>query len=172
MVSKGLSAFGGVRFGEGQSPSPRTTLAILLALLLSMAPAWAAFLPGDRLADPAAEARAQALGREVRCMVCQGQSIEDSEADLARDLRRLIRERMEAGDGDVAIRSFLHARYGDFVLLRPPFSVFTLVLWMTPLLALMVGLAIIVGRRRRVATGPQPLTAEERAALERITRGS
>jgi cytochrome c-type biogenesis protein CcmH len=141
-------------------------------LFLSIAPAWAAFLPGDRLADPAAEARAQALGREVRCMVCQGQSIEDSEADLARDLRRLIRERMEAGDSDVAIRSFLHVRYGDFVLLRPPLSVFTLILWSAPLLALIVGLSIIIGRRRRLATGPAPLTDEERAALERITRGS
>ena len=105
-------------------------------------------------------------------MVCQGQSIEDSEADLARDLRRLIRERMEAGDGDVAIRAFLHARYGDFVLLRPPLSVFTLILWLTPLLALIVGLSIIIGRRRRLATGPAPLTDEERAALERITRSS
>ncbi len=104
-------------------------------------------------------------------MVCQGQSIEDSEADLARDLRRLVRERMEAGDSDPTIRSFLHERYGDFVLLRPPLSVFTLVLWATPLLALIVGLTVIYGRRRRVA-GPEPLTEEERARLERITRGS
>lgn len=153
-------------------PFPRVTITTLLVLFLGIASAWAVFLPGDRLTDPAAEARAQALGREVRCMVCLGQSIEDSEADLARDLRRLIRERMQAGDSDVAIRSFLLARYGDFVLLRPPLSVFTLILWSTPLLALIVGLAIIVGRRRRLATGPMPLTDDERAALERITRGS
>lgn len=171
----GFQGPSGLWLGEvwrGAAPLSKTTLATLLAFFLSLAPAWAVFLPGDRLADPAAEARAQALGREVRCMVCQGQSIEDSDADLARDLRRLIRERMEAGDSDGAIRSFLHARYGDFVLLRPPLSAFTLILWSTPLLALILGLGIIVGRRQRLAAGPAPLTDAERMMLERITRGS
>ncbi|MCX7931219.1 MAG: cytochrome c-type biogenesis protein CcmH [Rhodovarius sp.] len=144
-------------------------LALLLALLAG--PAGAAFLPGDRLADPAAEARAQALGREIRCMVCQGQSIEDSEADLARDLRRLVRERIEAGDSDAAIRRFLHERYGDFVLLRPPLSAFTLLLWASPLLALALGLAVILARRRQPPPAPAPLSPEEQARLERIIRG-
>lgn len=142
---------------------------LILALALLPGLAMAAFLPSDRLADPAAEARAQAIGREVRCMVCQGQSIEDSDADLARDLRRIIRERLQAGDGDAAVRGFLQNRYGDFILLRPPFSVATALLWATPALALLFGL-LLVRRRRAPALATAPLTAEEQARLEELAR--
>jgi len=139
---------------------------LLLVLALLPGLALAAFLPADRLADPVAEERAQAIGREVRCMVCQGQSIEDSDADLARDLRRIIRERLTAGDSDPAVRGYLHDRYGDFVLLRPPFSVATALLWATPALAFLFGLVLV--RRRRSAAAPAPLTAEEQARLEQL----
>lgn len=141
-------------------------LLLLFALLPGLA--LAAFLPADRLADPAAEARAQSIGREVRCMVCQGQSIEDSDADLARDLRRVIRERLAVGDDDGAVRGFLHNRYGDFILLRPPFSLATALLWATPALAFLLGLVLV--RRRRQSAGPAPLTAEEQARLEQLAR--
>ena len=137
-----------------------------LALLPGLA--MAAFLPADRLADQAAEARAQSIGREVRCMVCQGQSIEDSDAELARDLRRIIRERLAAGDDDGAVRGFLHNRYGDFILLRPPFSIATALLWATPALAFLLGLVLV--RRRRTTTDATPLTAEEQARLDQLAR--
>ncbi|MBC7433559.1 MAG: cytochrome c-type biogenesis protein CcmH [Rubritepida sp.] len=141
---------------------------LLLPFALLPGLALAAFLPADRLADPAAEARAQSIGREVRCMVCQGQSIEDSDADLARDLRRVIRERLAVGDDDGAVRGFLHNRYGDFILLRPPFSLATALLWATPALAFLLGLVLV--RRRRQSAGPAPLTAEEQARPEQLAR--
>ncbi len=139
-----------------------------LAFVLLPRLALAAFLPADRLSDPAAEARAQAIGREVRCMVCQGQSIEDSDADLARDLRRIIRERLTAGDEDGAVRGYLHDRYGDFILLRPPFSIATALLWATPALAFLFGFFLI--RRRRAVPLAAPLTAEEQARLDQLAR--
>ena len=140
-----------------------------LALLVLWAlPAFAQPLPADRLPNPAAEARAQTIGREIRCMVCQGQSIEDSDADLARDLRRIIREKLVAGQDEGQIREFLHARYGDFILLRPPFSAATALLWATPVLALGFGILMLVLLRRR-ATPPVPaLSAEEEAALAKL----
>ena len=141
---------------------------LVFAALLAPGLALAAFLPSDRLADPAAEARAQSIGREVRCMVCQGQSIEDSDADLARDLRRIIRERLQAGDDDGTVRSYLQNRYGDFILLRPPFSLATGLLWGTPVLALLFGL-FLIRRRRAVAVPAAPLTAEERARLDQLS---
>jgi cytochrome c-type biogenesis protein CcmH len=127
--------------------------ALALLLLILAAPAFAAVgTPEERLRDPALEARAQALGRELRCLVCQNQSIEDSNADLARDLRLLVRERIAAGASDDQVMQFVHSRYGDFVLLRPPVSAATLLLWATPVLALAGGIALILlMRRRRVA---------------------
>jgi cytochrome c-type biogenesis protein CcmH len=101
-------------------------------------------------------------------MVCQGQSIEDSDADLARDLRRIIRERLQAGDDDGSIRGYLQNRYGDFILLRPPFSLATGLLWGTPLLALLFGL-FLIRRRRAVVVPAAPLTAEERARLDQLS---
>ncbi|MGG5820303.1 cytochrome c-type biogenesis protein [Falsiroseomonas sp. HW251] len=119
------------------------------------------------LPDPAQEERARALGREIRCMVCQNQSIEDSEASLARDLRLIVRERIAAGDSDAGVIEFLHARYGDFVLLKPPFAWSTAALWATPLIAVLGGLGLIVGLRRRAAATPPPapLTEDERKRL-------
>ena len=139
-----------------------------MAFTLLPGVALAAFLPTDRLADPAAETRAQEIGREVRCMVCQGQSIEDSDAELARDLRRIIRERLEAGDSDGAVRGYLHNRYGDFILLRPPFSIATALLWATPALAFLFGLVLV--RRRRAVAAPGPLTPEEQARLDELAQ--
>ena len=101
-------------------------------------------------------------------MVCQGQSIEDSDADLARDLRRIIRERLEAGDSDGAVRGYLHNRYGDFILLRPPFSIATALLWATPALAFLFGLVLV--RRRRAAATADPLTPEEQARLDELAQ--
>jgi cytochrome c-type biogenesis protein CcmH len=140
-------------------------LLILLALLASP-PALAVSSPADMLPDPAAEARARALGREIRCMVCQNQSIEDSEVSLARDLRLIVRERIVAGDTDAEVKSFLHARYGDFVLLRPPFSWSNAALWATPLVALLAGMGLILlARRRAPPPAPPPLTEAEARRL-------
>ena len=141
-------------------------LALLLVLLLPVQ-ALAVGNPADMLPDPAQEDRARTLGRDIRCMVCQNQSIEDSEVGLARDLRLIVRERITAGDTDAEVRAFLHARYGDFVLMKPPFAWSTAILWATPLVALAAGLGLILAMRRRIATIPAapPLTDEERKRL-------
>ncbi|WP_198373691.1 cytochrome c-type biogenesis protein [Roseomonas rosulenta] len=152
----------------------RRLIAALPLLLALAGPAAAAVSrPEDRLPDPALEARAQEIGRELRCMVCQNQSIEDSDADLARDLRRIVRERVTAGDDPSAVMRFVHARYGDFVLLRPPFNPVTALLWAMPAIALGGGLAVIVLRRRRAVAGldPAPLTEAERRRLADLERG-
>ncbi len=121
--------------------------------------------PDEMLKDPALEARARHLSQELRCMVCQNQSIDDSEAPLARDLRVLVRERLEAGDSDQQVLDFLVARYGEFVLLKPPFKLDTLLLWGLPPLALLAGLVGIAADgappRTSVAQAPQPLTPQE-----------
>jgi cytochrome c-type biogenesis protein CcmH len=141
-------------------------LLLLLALLLPLH-AYAVSNPADMLPDQAQEARARELGRDIRCMVCQNQSIEDSEVGLARDLRLIVRERIVAGDTDAQVKAFLHARYGDFVLLKPPFSWSTAALWATPAIAVLLGLGLILAMRRRQAqvAGPPPLTEEERRRL-------
>nr|WP_245215979.1 cytochrome c-type biogenesis protein [Pararoseomonas baculiformis] len=145
---------------------------MLFALLLAPSLALAVGRPSEMLPDPAAEARAQAIGRELRCMVCQNQSIEDSEADLARDLRRLVRERVAEGDSNTAVRDYVHARYGDFVLLRPPFNWVTAPLWALPAVLLGLGALVLLRMRRRLATrgGPTPLTDEERARLAALEK--
>ena len=144
---------------------------VLLLLLVLTFPALAAVgRPEDRLADPALESRAETIGRELRCMVCQNQSIEDSDADLARDLRRLVRERVAAGDSDAAVVAFIHDRYGDFVLLKPPFNAVTALLWAMPGIALGGGLIALLARRRRIAAEPPPLTEAERARLAELER--
>jgi cytochrome c-type biogenesis protein CcmH len=143
--------------------------ALLVATLLALAPLPAAAQIGDttyRLADPAQEERARELGKGLRCLVCQNQSIEDSDASLARDLRRLVREQIEQGASDQDVIRFVHERYGDFVLLRPPVNAFTFVLWATPALALLGGLLVIWRARRRAAgIGDTDLTEAERARL-------
>jgi cytochrome c-type biogenesis protein CcmH len=138
-------------------------------------PAAYAVQPDEIMSDPAKESRARDLSRELRCMVCQNQSIDDSEAPLARDLRLLLRERIAAGDSDAQVIDFLVARYGEFVLLKPRLAPHTLLLWLLPPLALAGGgLALwAYGRRRSRSAAaeaqfPPKLTAEEEARLERL----
>jgi cytochrome c-type biogenesis protein CcmH len=146
---------------------------LICALLLLAMPAFAAVTdPAEMLRDPAQEERARSIGRELRCMVCQNQSIEDSDADLAKDLRRIVREQVTAGRTDADIMAYLHDRYGDFVLLRPPVKAATLLLWGTPAIAVIGGLALIIGmRRRRDAATATDLSTEERQRLARIESG-
>jgi cytochrome c-type biogenesis protein CcmH len=132
--------------------------------------------PDEMMRDPAQEARARALSRELRCMVCQNQSIDDSDAPLARDLRLLVRERIGAGDTDSQVMDFLVARYGAFVLLKPRFEAQTYALWLLPPLALGIGaiLLLLAVRRRRLAgelrgdTDVAPLNSEEQAQLAEL----
>ena len=147
-----------------------------IALLLTLAPtASFAVRPDEVLKDPALEARARHLSEELRCMVCQNQSIDDSEAPLAHDLRVLVRQRLEAGDSDRQVLDYLVARYGDFVLLRPPFKPETLLLWGLPPVALAVGLValILMARRRKpVPTAVEALSPEEQTKLATLVGSS
>jgi len=148
-------------------------IALAIALPLALSGAAAAVEPGERLADPALEARARALSKDLRCLVCQNQSIDDSSAEIARDLRRLVRERLAAGDSDSAIRDYLVARYGDFVLLDPPVKPVTYLLWVGPGLLLagaILAAAFVLRRQRRGAEAP-PLSREERARLDTLLKG-
>lgn len=147
-------------------------LARALALLLLLAVPARALEPGEALADPVLEARARAISSELRCLVCQNQSIDDSHADLARDLRLLVRERLTSGDSDQQVRDYLVARYGDFILLKPPFKAGTLLLWGGPFLFLLAGAgALVVFARRRgaVIIEPEALSEAEQAELACIT---
>ena len=154
----------------------RKLIAILFALMTALAaPAALAVQPDEVMSDPARESRARELSRELRCMVCQNQSIDDSDAPLARDLRLLVRERIASGDSDSQVIDFLVARYGEFVLLKPRFNSRTLLLWLLPPLALAGGgLALWVNMRRRSGAGAREdesllkLTADEEARLERL----
>jgi cytochrome c-type biogenesis protein CcmH len=132
---------------------PRTICLGLLLLLSVSFPLYAVEL-NEMLANPTLEARARALSKELRCMVCQNQSIDDSEAPLAHDLRVLVRERLKAGDSDAQVMEFLVARYGEFVLLRPPLSWHTAVLWCLPPLALIIGMTLILAVIRRSRAAP------------------
>lgn len=148
------------------------TLLALLNLLLA-GPVLAATSPAEMLQDPVLEARARAIGQELRCLVCQNQSIDESDADLAHDLRRLVRERLVAGDSDQAVLDYVHARYGDFVLLRPPIEPVTWLLWFGPAALLLLGGGLILAfyRGRRGSEAPPELDAAERARLERLMSG-
>ncbi|MBI4366038.1 MAG: cytochrome c-type biogenesis protein CcmH [Deltaproteobacteria bacterium] len=131
--------------------------AMIALLTVLLAPTLAfAVTPDEVLKDPALEARARDLSRELRCMVCQNQSIDDSEAPLAKDLRVLVRERLSKGDSDNQVLDFLVARYGNFVLLRPPLELHTLLLWGLPPVALLAGLTVLIvlARRRKVVPAP------------------
>ena len=147
--------------------------AVLLALALLFVPCAApAIQPDEVLADPALESRARGITAELRCVVCQSESIDESNAEIARDLRLLVRERLMAGDSDAEVRDFVVARYGEFVLFRPPFSRANAPLWLAgPVLAL-AGLtlaAVFIRRRARATPAPaEPLTPEEEARLARI----
>jgi cytochrome c-type biogenesis protein CcmH len=142
-------------------------------LLLAAALPALAVEPAERLADPALESRARAISAELRCLVCQNESIDESHADLAHDIRMLVRERLTAGDSDAATVQAVVNRYGDFVLLKPPVEPATYVLWFGPVALLLVGLAgTIVWLRRRTAVGEPipPLTDAERQRLDGLLR--
>jgi cytochrome c-type biogenesis protein CcmH len=136
-------------------------LAAALAAVLCIA---AASDPAERLPDPAQEARARELFQQVRCMVCQNESIDDSDAELAHDLRQLVREQVKAGRSDAQIRTYLTDRYGEFVLLKPSFSLGNLLLWGAPALVVALGL-LLLSRAVRNRPRDEELTASEAAKL-------
>jgi cytochrome c-type biogenesis protein CcmH len=152
----------------------RVFAALALCLILWAGTALAVSDPSELLSNPAQEARAESIGQGLRCLVCQNESIEDSNADLARDIRTIIRQQVVAGRTDHQIVAYMVQRYGSFILLRPPFNPLTAILWVTPVLALVVGLGIAFiaarQRRRNPSQGPAPLTETERARLETILR--
>jgi cytochrome c-type biogenesis protein CcmH len=155
--------------------STKFILLLLACVVCLGAPAAYAVQPDEIMSDPAKELRARDLSRELRCMVCQNQSIDDSEAPLARDLRLLVRERIAAGDSDAQVLDFLVARYGEFVLLKPRLSPHTWLLWLVPPLALAGGgLALWTHNRRRLRSAASDdqsafkLTAEEEARVEQL----
>jgi cytochrome c-type biogenesis protein CcmH len=138
---------------------------------LALVPSAGAVEPGEMLADPALEARAEAIGEKLRCLVCQNETIEDSGADLAHDLRVLLRQRLSAGDTDRQAIQFIVDRYGDFVLLKPPVEPATYLLWGTPFLALALGgLGIFLYLRRRAPMPEPPLSESEQKRLAEILK--
>jgi cytochrome c-type biogenesis protein CcmH len=141
---------------------------ILLIMLLAALTARAAIGPDEILPDPAMETRAREITKQLRCLVCQNQSIDDSNAPLARDLRLLVRERLKAGDSDTAVLAYVVARYGDFVLLRPPVKATTWLLWFGPLALLLGAVLFLFVRARRkniVPAVPAPLSEDEQKKL-------
>ena len=155
----------------------RRIFLLVFALVLSAPPfSWAAVQPDEMLQNPALEARARTLSQQLRCMVCQNESIDESDAPLAHDLRGLVRERLQAGDSDAQVLDFLVARYGEFVLLKPRLSWRTAILWGLPPGLLFGGITLLVvaaARRRGRVQEPTPdLTAAERARLNKILADS
>jgi len=148
-------------------------LAAALAVTLLLGGSALAVEPSERLADPKLEARARAISAELRCLVCQNESVDESHADLAHDIRVLVRERLVAGDTDAQAQQAVVDRYGDFVLLRPPVEPATYVLWFAPAGLLLAGLAgTAVWLRRRTTSTPadRPLDAGEARKLEQLLR--
>ena len=146
----------------------RAALAVL-AGVISIA---AASDPADRLSDPAQEARARSIFKDVRCLVCQNESIDDSEADLARDLRQIVREQVKAGKSDAEVKRFLTDRYGEFVLLTPAFNIGNLALWGGPFLAAGLGIVLLLRRLRNRSDGEalsQELSPDEAARVKRLS---
>ena len=152
-----------------------TIAAVALVGLGALQPALA-LSPGERLKDPALEERARELSAELRCLVCQNQSIDDSDAELAKDLRRLVRERLVAGDSNAEVKTFLVERYGDFVLLKPPFGWHTLILWLTPFLVLAATVAFVLRAARVSKAKPDAsgahLSVQEEARLADLLRAN
>ena len=150
----------------------RCLVAALLLVVLVPAPHAVAFLPGEALADPVLEGRARELSRQLRCVVCQNQSIDDSNADIARDFRLLVRERLVVGDSDQEVLDFFVARYGDYVLLKPRFRLATTPLWLGPPAVLVLALlGVFVWYRSaqfRMTTEVAPLSAAERSRLDAL----
>ena len=147
-------------------------LAPVLLVSLPLAPVAFAVEPNEMLSDPALEARARALSKGLRCLVCQNESIDDSAAPLAHDIRVLVRERIKAGDSDQQVIDFLVARYGEFVLLKPPLSWHTVALWGLPPALLLIGIAmmIVLARRRSTIPATVALTDTEAARVEELLR--
>lgn len=141
----------------------------ILLVFAALVTIGAASDPAERLPDPAAEARARNLFKEVRCLVCQNESIDDSEATLAKDLRRTVREQVATGASDDQVRAFLTARYGQFVLLRPAFSLANALLWFGPFLLVLVGVLGWIGLARRRDTTDPTLSADEKSRLRSLT---
>jgi cytochrome c-type biogenesis protein CcmH len=161
-----------MRRGGRRSTAAALLMAATVVLSVLCAPALAVE-PGEKLADPALEARARRISQELRCLVCQNQSIDDSNAELARDLRLIVRERLAVGDSDAQVLAFVEQRYGEFVLLRPPFKLHTLILWLTPLL-LLIGTVLVLRRNARMRAAAErtdsaaPLSAEEQKRLDEL----
>ena len=150
------------------SKLPALLLAALLLAALLLAPlAWAVSDPAEMLPDPAQEQRAEKIGSQLRCLVCQNESIEESNADLAKDLRHLVRQRVAAGDTNPQVIAWVVSRYGNFVRLKPPFEPATWLLWASPWLALAAG-GIWLWLARRPPAAPPPLSAEEQAKLAEL----
>jgi cytochrome c-type biogenesis protein CcmH len=147
---------------------------LLLAVSLALALIGSALAvnPDEILSDPALEARARAISANLRCLVCQNQSIDDSDAELARDLRIIVRERLVAGDSDAAVTQYVVDRYGEFVLLNPLIAPHTIALWIAaPLFLLIGGIAVWIGARRKLrAAAPATLSEAEQAALAELDR--
>jgi cytochrome c-type biogenesis protein CcmH len=151
-------------------------VALLALLWLGLAPAHlsSALAQEAQLSDPGVEQRARDLSREIRCVVCQSQSVADSDADIAREVRGIIREQIAAGKSDQDIRDYLVARYGDFVLFDPPFKASTYVLWIGPFAVLAlagIGVALYFRRRAQEPAHPRDLTADEQSRVARLLRG-
>ena len=177
--AKAGTHFSTARVAEGWIPAFAGTTERIINLLLSFivcfllvaaaSPAHAV-RPDEMLPDPALEARAREISRELRCLVCRNQSIDDSDADLAHDLRVLVRERLKSGDSNDQTIGFVRARYGDFVLLRPPFAIGTALLWGGPLLVLLLGAFAVARLYRRRDVPVPPLSAEERQRLSAVLK--
>jgi len=145
-----------------------TSVVFALAIFAN-APSVLAVQPGEMLANPVLEKRARTISSELRCLVCQNESIDDSDAPLAADIRRLVRERLTAGDTDQQVIDYLVARYGEFVLLRPRFELSTLLLWLTPVLVFLGGLTLAARAAARQSTDESKgLSEQEKAKLAQI----
>jgi cytochrome c-type biogenesis protein CcmH len=153
------------------APALRRKLLLLLALLATLAGPALAVQPDEVMKDPALETRARALSGELRCLVCQNESIDDSEAPLARDIRILIRERIGKGESNESVRDYLVSRYGDFILLKPPFKPETLLLWLSPVITLGLGVTAALYARRRAPSATPRLSDDEEARLAALTNG-
>ena len=167
-AEKRVPAFAGMSMGRGWALRVILLhLVVCLLLILAAFPAHAV-RPDEMLANPGLEARARDISRDLRCLVCRNQSIDDSDADLAHDLRVLVRERVTAGDSNDQVIGFVRARYGDFVLLRPPFAIGTALLWGGPLLVLLLGGVAVARFYRRRDEATPPLSPEERQRLSAV----
>ena len=147
----------------------RSLLSLIFLIFMSVS-VLAVGVDEKRLEDPLAEARAQELMKQIRCLVCQNQSIVDSDAGLAQDLRIIVRERILAGDSDEEILDYLTSRFGDWVLLKPPFDGATIILWLSPLLFLAIGFYVVFRNQksRKKSLNVEPLTDEERRQVDRL----